>query len=341
MSQGEFDIIARYFQRPFNANDGIVVGIGDDCAVLDIPDGFQLAVTTDSLVSGIHFFPDVDPYRLGYKALAVNLSDLAAMGAQAKWVSLAITLPDIDEQWLSEFCRGFFELADKYNVQLVGGDTTKGPLSITVSAKGLVKRGKALTRYNAKVGDLICVSGHLGNAALGLALKLNQEEVSQIPLNQQPIFIDALEITEPRLELASLLAEYATTSCIDLSDSLSQDLSHILKQSNCTAEIALQHLPLSDAMLSAVNLGHISQLQAWRYAVTGGDDYELLFTLPAEKLLDLQTHINSLPNTSSISCFVIGTMTASTLADDNSNSISFTHFKKPVELTSTGWDHFK
>lgn len=340
MSQGEFDIIARYFQRPFEDADGVVVGIGDDCAILDIPDGFQLAVTTDSLVSGIHFFHDVDPYRLGYKSLAVNLSDLAAMGAQAKWVSLAITLPDIDERWLSEFCRGFFELADKYKVKLIGGDTTKGPLSITVSAKGLVKRGKALTRNNAKVGDIVCVSGYLGDAALGLALKLLSDKNTELPLNNQNLFVDALELTEPRLYLASLLTDVAS-SCIDLSDSLSQDLSHILKQSECNAEIDLQALPLSEAMLGEIQLGHITELQAWQYAVTGGDDYELLFTLPADKLLDLQTHINTLPNALGLSCFPIGKITECSLVENKSDTISFMHFKQPVELKSTGWDHFK
>ena len=141
MSNGEFDIIRQYFQRQSDLGADVVMGIGDDCAILEIAEGYQLAVTTDSLVSGVHFFENVDPYRLGYKSLAVNLSDLAAMGAKAKWVSLAITLPDINKSWLAEFCRGFFTLADKYDVKLIGGDTTKGPLSITVSAKGLVKKG--------------------------------------------------------------------------------------------------------------------------------------------------------------------------------------------------------
>ena len=170
MSLGEFDLIKLYFQdKRVIEDNGVALGIGDDCAILDVPDGHQLAVSTDSLVCDVHFFADVDPYRLGYKALAVNLSDLAAMGATPKWVSLAITLPDMNEQWLAEFSRGFFELADSFNVSLVGGDTTKGPLSITVSVKGIIPRGLALQRDQAKVGDLICVSGTLGDGGVGLA----------------------------------------------------------------------------------------------------------------------------------------------------------------------------
>ncbi|TEW54996.1 thiamine-phosphate kinase [Psychromonas sp. RZ22] len=331
MSKGEFDIIQRYFQRPKNDDNGVVIGIGDDCAILDIPQDYQLAVTTDSLVSGVHFFEDVDPYRLGYKSLAVNLSDLAAMGATAKWVSLAITLPSINEVWLAEFCRGFFALADQYNVQLVGGDTTKGPLSITVSAKGLVKKTKVLTRNNAKVGDIICVSGSLGDGAVGLSAKLESLTLT----NPQP-FIDALELTEPRLALAKSLVDHAS-SCIDISDGLSQDLSHILKQSQCYAEIALDKLPLSDAMLDEIKSGNITKQQAWQFAINGGDDYELLFTISAEKLIKLRLELNKL----NLSCFDIGTVTQQQLVNEETQSLVFTYKKQAVALKSTGWDHFK
>mgnify|MGYP003624916438 CR=1 FL=1 len=352
MSKGEFDIIKRYFQRPTNQSDGVVIGIGDDCAILTIPEGHQLAVTTDSLVSGVHFFEDVDAYRLGYKSLAVNLSDLAAMGATAKWVSLAITLPSIDEVWLAEFCRGFFDLADKYNVQLIGGDTTKGPLSITVSAKGLVKTGQALTRQQAQVGDLICVSGCLGDGALGLAIKLlaSGSVVSKnedfAVLNKQA-FIDALELTEPRLTLAKLLVGYAS-SCIDISDGLSQDLSHILEKSRCSAEVYLQDLPLSDAMLSEIKLGRIPQFQAWQYAVNGGDDYELLFTISPEKLVLLKELLKTQANEANLACFEIGKIiTASSVSSTvclekkTHPLITFLHQQQPVDLDSSGWDHFK
>ena len=347
MSQGEFDIIKRYFHRPTQKLDGVEIGIGDDCAILDIPAGYQLAVTTDSLVSGVHFFEDVDAYRLGYKSLAVNLSDLAAMGATAKWVSLAITLPKVDEAWLAEFCSGFFASADKYNVQLIGGDTTKGPLSITVSAKGIVKTGQALTRSRAQVGDIVCVSGCLGDGALGLAVKLFSTDTRLLTEQSQQAFINALELTEPRLHLAQLLSGYAT-SCIDISDGLSQDLSHILNKSQCNAEIALEHLPFSNAMLNEIKRGHLSLSQAWQYAINGGDDYELLFTIPADKITAFKTLLKTQSQSIDLACYSIGKVTeykqvdfGNTMTIPIEPSILFTHLQQPIDLNSTGWDHFK
>jgi len=325
MSLNEFDLIKRYFNRNITSkNSGVAVAIGDDCAVLDIPNGYQLAVSTDTLVSGIHFFADVNPYRLGYKALAVNLSDLAAMGALPKWISLAITLPEIDERWLSEFSRGFFALADKFNVTLVGGDTTKGPLSITISVKGLVPRAKALLRSGAKAGELICVSGALGDGGVGLACK-----TAETAVNNPQIFIDALELTEPRVELGLLLSGRAS-SCIDISDGLTQDLSHILNSSCCSAKLQLQSLPLSDSLLNELDLGTISADQALQYALTGGDDYELLFTVNAaslEKLrrLDAETRFT-----------VIGS-----IVKPQTQLIQLFKDKNKVSLSLDGWDHFK
>ncbi|WP_028869816.1 thiamine-phosphate kinase [Psychromonas arctica] len=360
MSKGEFDIISRYFQRKADLSQDVVIGIGDDCAILDIANGYQLAVTTDSLVSGVHFFENVEPYRLGYKSLAVNLSDLAAMGASAKWVSLAITLPSINEPWLAEFCRGFFALADKYNVQLIGGDTTKGPLSITVSAKGIIKSGQALTRKQAQAGDIICVSGCLGDGALGLAVKLQQlQSDNQHPtlsLHNPQAFIDALELTEPRLDMGELLVGNAS-SCIDISDGLNQDLSHILKQSQCSAEIWLQDLPFSNAMIGEIKSGTITLSQAWQFAVNGGDDYELLFTISPHKLALLKEQLAIENDVSSLLCFEIGkinAMTATTdaVVDSSTNlstnlprhkqpEIIFTHHDQLVTLDNSSWDHFK
>ncbi len=359
MSKGEFDIISRYFQRKIDVAQDVVIGIGDDCAILDIANGYQLAVTTDSLVCGVHFFAEVDPYRLGYKSLAVNLSDLAAMGATARWVSLAITLPSIDEPWLAEFCRGFFALADKYNVQLIGGDTTKGPLSITVSAKGVIKSGQALTRKQAQAGDIICVSGCLGDGALGLAVKLqhyqqSENQQSNLSLNNPQAFIDALEVTEPRLDMGALLVGSAS-SCIDISDGLNQDLSHILKQSRCNAEIRLQDLPLSNAMLEEIKLGTITLSQAWQFAVNGGDDYELLFTISPHKLALLKEQLAIQNDESSLLFFEIGKVNAMTtdIVGHSSSNIStnlpidkepatiFTDHDQIVTLDNSSWDHFK
>lgn len=325
MSLSEFDLIKKYFNHNITSeNSGVAVAIGDDCAVLDIPNGYQLAVSTDTLVSGIHFFADVDPYRLGYKALAVNLSDLAAIGALPKWISLAITLPEIDELWLSEFSRGFFALADKFNVILVGGDTTKGPLSITISVKGLVSCGKALLRSGAKAGDLICVSGALGDGGVGLACKTTKTGV-----NNQQVFIDALELTEPRIELGLLLSGWAS-SCIDISDGLTQDLLHILKASSCSAELHLQNLPLSTSLLNELKLCTISDDQALQYALTGGDDYELLFTINAtnlKKLRSLQAKTGFI---------VIGS-----IVNKQVPTIQLLKNNNKVSLLLDGWDHFK
>jgi thiamine-monophosphate kinase len=325
MSLGEFDLISRYLkQSNTQIADGVEVGIGDDCAILALPDGCQLAVTTDSLVCGVHFFEDVCPYRLGYKSLAVNLSDLAAMGADPKWVSLALTLPKVDEKWLSEFCRGFFDLALKHNVSLIGGDTTKGPLSITVSAKGVVPRHKAILRSGAQVGDLICVSGALGDGGLGLDCKTDKQQ-----LNNPIPFIDALELTEPRNELGKLLVNYAS-SCIDISDGLIQDLKHILDASLCSAEIEVNKLPLSAAMKHEIKMNTVTQEQAFNYALSGGDDYELLFSINHERYSQFCSHYPGEQLT------VIGKVVAA-----NQPSIRFTESGREVNLQLAGWDHFK
>ncbi|OGT19515.1 MAG: thiamine-phosphate kinase, partial [Gammaproteobacteria bacterium RBG_16_57_12] len=167
MSLSEFDLISRFFSSGFVIRRDVILGIGDDCALLSVPPGQQLAVTIDTMVAGVHFFPEVDPEALGHKILAVNLSDLAAMGAEPAWATLALTLPEVDEAWLTAFCKGWEQLAIQYNVQLIGGDTTRGPLSLTVQAHGLIPQGLALRRSGARPGDLIYVSGTLGDGGLG------------------------------------------------------------------------------------------------------------------------------------------------------------------------------
>ena len=327
MNLGEFDLIKTYFStQQCDAFDGVSLGIGDDCAILDVPDGYQLAVTTDSLVAGVHFFEGVDPYSLGYKSLAVNLSDIAAMGATPKWVSLAITLPSVDPQWLAEFTRGFFALANKHNVKLVGGDTTKGPLSITVCAKGVVKRGLALQRNSARVDDLIVVSGSLGDGGIGLDCKLNKLKIS----DQSP-FIEALEKTEPRNELGNALVSLAS-SCIDISDGLLQDLAHILTASNCSAEIQVEKLPLSVAHKALVKQNIILEDDSLIYALNGGDDYELIFTISKNNLNKL---ISKLPK-NSVPLTVIGHVT-----EKNHQQIKLLKNNNVFKVSQTGWDHFK
>lgn len=323
--KGEFDLIKKYFnQQARDHDDGVYLGIGDDCAILDIPDGHQLAVTTDTLVENVHFFPDVDPYTLGYKSLAVNLSDLAAMGAMPKWASLAITLPTVDETWLAEFTRGLFELANKHQVKLVGGDTTKGPLSITISAKGIVKRGMALQRNGAKLDDLIVVSGTIGDGAIGLACKLNQLQLTE-PIH----FYQVLTKTEPRNALGMALLGLAS-SCIDISDGLLQDLSHILNASHCSACIYVEKLPLSSAHKKAMKLGEIDELKSLGIALNGGDDYELLFTISADKFEQLRKTEND------FQLSVIGTIIAK-----QNQQVILKKENTTLIIEDSGWDHFK
>ena len=328
MSLGEFDLIAQYFntQKQLPEN-GVVIDIGDDCAILDIPEGYQLAVSTDTLVSGVHFFADVDPYRLGYKALAVNLSDLAAMGATPKWASLAITLPDINEKWVAAFSRGFFDLAKQFNVSLVGGDTTKGPLAITVSVKGLIPRGLALLRSQAQVHDLVCVSGYLGDGGLGLQCKLQHVT----PANNT-YFIDALELTQPRIDLGIQLRGLAS-SCMDISDGLTQDLIHILKASQCVADIDVDKLPLSAGMLEEIELANITQKQALQLALTGGDDYELLFTIGSDQLAQLRRLTKD-------KITVIGKITHRAHDRATDPLIQLFYNQQSVSFSQQGWDHF-
>jgi len=268
MPASEFSIIKEYFTLASDVGIPPIVGIGDDCAVLDIPDSKQLAVSTDTLVEGVHFLANSDPALLGHKVLAVNLSDLAAMGATPAWVSLAITLPGIDASWLSSFSKGFFALAEKHSLRLIGGDTTRGPLSITITIMGLLAKNQRLTRSTANVGDSVYVSGYIGNAGLGL----QKAQLGISDLNDADL-VSYLTPT-PRVSLGEALLTVAT-SCIDVSDGLSADLNHILSLSGVGATIEHDALPLTPSVQE-----HILKLddELWPYST--GDDYELCFTAP-------------------------------------------------------------
>jgi thiamine-monophosphate kinase len=258
----EFELIEKFFKNNGGRSD-VALGIGDDCAIVEVPQKHQLAVTTDTLVSGVHFPSDTSPFDIGYKSLAVNLSDLSAMGATPAWVTLALTMPEANENWLKEFCRGFFELAKRFGVELIGGDLTRGPLSITVQAQGFLPEGKALKRSGAKVGDLIFVTNTLGDA--GLALQKFDKRIE-----------DRLNRPEPRVSVGEKLLGVATAA-IDISDGLAADLGHILKNSNVGATVIVDHLPLS-AMLKE----SVSADEAISLALNSGDDYELCFTASPE-----------------------------------------------------------
>lgn len=276
MALGEFELIARYFQRTAEQRphpDRIALGIGDDCALFTPAPGQQLAVSTDLLVEGRHFLATVPPERLGHKALAVNLSDLAACGAEPLAFTLALALPRADEAFLEPFARGLFELADAHRIALVGGDTTAGPLSICITVFGQVPPGQALLRSGARAGDELWVSGTLGDARLALevfrgrvALEGDGFEVAR----------RAMERPEPRVALGLALRGLAT-SAIDLSDGLAGDLGHVLAASNAGARLDVDALPRSALLARQPRELQLECLLA------GGDDYELLFTAPAAR----------------------------------------------------------
>lgn len=267
----EFDIIRHYFKRP---SPSAVLGIGDDAALITVTAKTELAISTDTLVCGKHFFADTDPYKLGYKSLAVNLSDMAALGAKPRWALLSLTLPDDlvkHQTWLSEFSKGFFALADLHHVELIGGDTTSGPLNIGVQIMGEVAEGKALRRTGAQLGDDVWLSGRLGDAALAL-----NHELQQIILESHEIeqCLPALLTPTARVELGQQLIGLAH-SAIDISDGLVADLGHILENSEKAAEIHIADIPCSVALKK-----RLQQPLAMHCLLAGGDDYELCFTAP-------------------------------------------------------------
>ncbi|WP_082806144.1 thiamine-phosphate kinase [Marichromatium gracile] len=259
----EFALIGAHFAGLGAAREDVLLGVGDDCALLRVPPGQSLAVSLDTLVAGVHFFPDCDPHALGHKTLAVSLSDLAAMGAEPAWATLALTLPASDPAWLAAFAAGLGELARAHGVRLVGGDTTRGPLTITLQLQGLVPPEAALRRDGACAGDRIWVSGTLGDAALALA-ELQAGRDPDAALRAR------LERPTPRVALGRGLRGIASAA-IDLSDGLVADLGHVLAASGVGAELRLGALPLGEAVAARAD---------WSLALAGGDDYELCFCAP-------------------------------------------------------------
>lgn len=277
----EFELINRYFKGRGISRRDVNLGIGDDCALVTVPQNCQLAVTTDTLVEGVHFFEDISPRALGHRALAVNLSDLAAMGAEPTWVSVALTLPTIDSLWIAEFTEGMHEIAEYFNVQIIGGDTTQGPLTITICAKGTVPEGKALRRSGAKVGDWIYVTGPLGDA--GLAIEARKQGINIDPTHLEYLN-NRFDYPTPRVAAGQVIRGLAT-SAIDVSDGLLADLTHILEMSQVNAEINVESIPTSEAMKASLDFN--KQLP---FILSYGDDYELIFTVPDNNkgMLDLK-----------------------------------------------------
>lgn len=314
----EFALIARYFTR---AAPGTRLGVGDDAALLRVTADMELAVSTDMLLAGRHFLPEAEPEALGHKTLAVNLSDLAAMGARPRWALLAIALPQADEAWLGAFSRGFYALAERHGVDLIGGDTTRGPLTLCVTILGEVEAGQALTRAGARPGDHVWVSGRLGGAALGLAhlqgrVGLDPDSAAQCR--------QCLERPEPRVALGRALRGLAS-AVIDISDGLLADLGHILERSGVGAELELARLPAHPALAAGIP-GDLAQ----HCLLAGGDDYELCFTAPpahAPGIAALASHL-ALPLTR-IGHIVQGR-----------ELIVRDALGRPLDLTTRGYDHF-
>lgn len=274
----EFEIIRTYFATQPVTRADVTLGIGDDAALLRVPAGQELVATTDTLVAGVHFLDDADPADLGYRALAVNLSDLAAMGAEPAWTTLSLTLPAADPRWLEAFCRGFYELTREFGVQLVGGNLARGPLNITVGAYGHAAAGAALRRSGASVGDVIYVTGVLGDAALALNHRLGRHRLEAGAFESVRVRLDR---PLPRVRQGLRLRGIASAA-IDISDGLLADLGHVLEASRVGARIELARLPLSPVYRS------VRAQVGWEPALAQGDDYELCFTVSPGRIAALE-----------------------------------------------------
>lgn len=302
----EFDLIARFFKRPPGGRGDVALGVGDDAAILRVPPGQDLLVSIDTLVSGTHFFPDVDAAALGHKALAVNLSDLAAMGADPAWATLALTLPAPDEDWLARFCTGFDALAREFGVALVGGDTTRGPLSVTVQVHGFAPPGAAFRRDAARAGDLVYVTGTLGDAGLALLLAGGGGAARCAPAHRA-FLRERLERPSPRVREA-LRLRGLVHAAIDLSDGLYADLGHVLAASGVGATLSLADLPLSPAFRACAGAPGVAealsagdapgpgggeQFLPWaELALAAGDDYELCLTAAPERRAQVESALD-------------------------------------------------
>jgi thiamine-monophosphate kinase len=316
----EFALIERYFRKAGAMRADVQLGVGDDAALLQSPPGAQLVAAMDTLVEGVHFPRNSPAASIGHRALAVNLSDLAAMGARPAWALLALTLPKIDEHWLEEFTGGLSALARSHDVALVGGDTTSGPLSVTIQIMGHVANSTALLRSGGRAGDRVFVSGTPGDAAAGLAIeqaKLTASSEAERYLRKRFLY------PSPRLALGDCLRNHAT-ACIDVSDGLLGDAGKLAQASGCGVELVLDDVPVSEELVSAVG-----ERRARELALTGGDDYELCFTVPAAEIGRLRHNLP--PERWGYCC--IGTLREApgSVVTSAGNVIEFSH---------SGYDHF-
>jgi len=320
MSLSEFALIDRYFRKAGAMRADVHLGVGDDAALLQSPPGAQLVAAIDTLVEGVHFPPGSPPASIGHRVLAVNLSDLAAMGARPAWALLALTIPKIDERWVEEFTGGFAALARSHDVALVGGNTTSGPLSLTIQILGHVAKSTALLRSGGRAGDRVFVSGTPGDAAAGLAIeqaKLTASSEAERYLRKRFLY------PSPRLALGDCLRSYAT-ACIDVSDGLLGDAAKLARASGCGVELVFDDLPVSEELVIAVG-----ERRARELALTGGEDYELCFTVPPAEIDRLRHNLP--PERWGYCC--IGTLREApgSVVTSGGNVIEFSH---------SGYDHF-
>lgn len=319
---GEFQLIQQFFQREQAEQpaEGVLLGIGDDCALLQMPTGKQLAVSVDTLVAGVHFPLDTDAELIAERALRTNLSDLAAMGADPLWFTLALTLPEANEDWLRSFSRGLFACAREYNIALVGGDTTSGPLTITIQVMGAVAPGVAMRRDGANVGDFVLITHSLGDGAAALAVIQNRISCDE---SLASYLHERFYRPTPRLQESGLIRKLASAA-LDVSDGLVADLQHICDASDVGAIIDVENLPLSPAVQALNN-----QPQALEWALSGGDDYELCFTVAPEKMADIAMLIAQ----GKLNATVIGEIVPG-------NKVICEYEGEPFKLANTGYQHF-
>ncbi|WP_343152550.1 thiamine-phosphate kinase [Buchnera aphidicola] len=318
----EFKIINKYFNCFKKKDKYLIKGIGDDCAIVKIPKNQTLSISTDTLVEGIHFLKTISPIDLSYKALAVNLSDLAAVGAEPKWLTLSITMPSINLKWIKFFSKNLIKLIYKNKMKLIGGDTTKGPLSITISAYGLIPKGKALFRKGAKIGDLIYVTGTLGDSAAGFDLLTNKITIKNNKVYNTLVQKHLRPIA--RILQGKILRNIAT-SAIDISDGLIMDLKHILDSSRCGAELHLENFPISKKIKNNFNK------KKWlKWVLYSGEDYELCFTIPEKKKICL----DNLMKFCNVRYTHIGNIT------HLKEGYKLLEFQKSIKFNQTGFNHF-
>jgi thiamine-monophosphate kinase len=327
MPLGEFELIEHYFRQPAESmriqRGDAPLGIGDDAAVLEVPEGTQLVAALDTLVEGRHFPRGTPPESLGHRALAVNLSDLAAMGADPAWFLLSLATPAAEPTFLEGLARGLFALANQHGIALVGGDTTAGPLTVSVQVLGLVPRGAALRRSGANAGDLLFVSGTPGDAAAGLKIELGAGNDMSIAAEQRAYLRNRFLFPEARVALGRILRGVAS-ACIDVSDGLAADAGKLATASGCGARIEVAQLPLSEALCAALGRDN-----AQRAALCGGDDYELCFTVPPSRVDAMRAQMTNVK--CRVTCIGVLDATRALRVFDND---------RELKVDTRGYDHF-